>query len=70
MHLRYSYVLFRENVLSFGGTLGLNLSAWRSLSKKILFLAFQNVPQFLIFISLKSFFLNWDLLFFFYFSFR
>ena len=56
MRLRYSYVLFRENVLSFGGTLGLNLSDWRSLSKKILFLAFQNVPQFLIFISLKSFF--------------
>ena len=29
MHLRYSYVLFLENVLSFGGTLGLNLSDCR-----------------------------------------
>ena len=56
MLLRYSYDLFRENVLSCGGTLGLNLSDWGSLSKKILFLAFQNVPQFLIFISLMSFF--------------
>ena len=32
---------------AFGGMLLLNLLDWLSLSKKILFLAFQNVPKFL-----------------------